>query len=225
MLGLGVDRADYTKGIVERFRSIEKFLEQNPEWLGRFSFLQIAVPTRTQIPRYSHLKDEIEEVARAINDRFGQGSVPAIILKMEQRQPEEIFKLYRAADFCMVTPLHDGMNLVAKEYVAARSDLRGVLILSRFAGAAVELDQALLVNPYSIQECATAIRKALSMSDSEKEYRMKAMRDHIAEKNIYSWAGEMITEIAQVGRRRGLRTALFSGSGDGRESQSNRWYN
>ena len=207
-LGIGVDRADYTKGIVERFRSIERFLEQHPEWLGRFSFIQIASPCRSKIPRYLALSTEIEATAEEINERFKHAAVPPIILKLKSHTHEQIHRLYRASDFCLVTPLHDGMNLVAKEFVSARSDLQGVLILSHFAGASIELNQALLINPYSADECARALHRAITMPPEEQAERMRLMRENVSEKNVYAWAGNFLSEISRVGRRNGFRTKL-----------------
>ncbi|HAR44462.1 MAG TPA: hypothetical protein DCS07_17830 [Bdellovibrionales bacterium] len=144
-----------------------------------------------------------------MNERFAYAKVPPIVLKLKQHSHEQIHKLYRAADFCLVTPLHDGMNLVAKEFVSARSDMRGVLILSHFAGAAMELDHALLVNPYSANECAKAIHQAIMMPPSEQAERMRIMGEQVSERNIYAWAGSFLSEISEVSRRKGLRTSLF----------------
>jgi trehalose 6-phosphate synthase len=198
MLGVGVDRADYTKGIPERFRAIEIFLEINPKYRGHFTFLQIAAPTRGDIPRYQEVMQEIVREADRINRRFQTTSWKPIILDVHHRSHEEILPWYRAADLCMVTSLHDGMNLVAKEYVAARSDEQGVLILSHFAGAAHELTEALVVNPYDAAEVADAIRRALEMSPQQKRDRMSRMRSQIREHNIYRWAGLLVGELTSV---------------------------
>ncbi|HVW08935.1 MAG TPA: trehalose-6-phosphate synthase [Bryobacteraceae bacterium] len=198
MLGLGVDRADYTKGIPERFRAIEIFLEINPKYRGHFTFLQIAAPTRGDIPRYQEVMDEIIREADRINRRFQTASWKPIILDAHHRNHDEIQQWYRAADLCMVTSLHDGMNLVAKEYVASRSDEQGVLILSHFAGAAHELTEALVVNPYDAAEVADTIRRALEMSPQQKRDRMSRMRSQIREHNIYRWAGTLVGELTSV---------------------------
>ncbi|HVY91527.1 MAG TPA: trehalose-6-phosphate synthase [Bryobacteraceae bacterium] len=198
MLGVGVDRADYTKGIPERFRAIEIFLEMNPKYRGHFTFLQIAAPTRGDIPRYQEVMEEIGREADRINRRFQTASWKPIILDAHQRSHEEILPWYRSADLCMVTSLHDGMNLVAKEYVAARSDEQGVLILSHFAGAAHELTEALVVNPYDAAEVADTIRRALEMSPQQKRDRMSRMRSQIREHNIYRWAGTLVGELTSV---------------------------
>jgi trehalose 6-phosphate synthase len=198
MLGVGVDRADYTKGIPERFRAIEIFLEVNPKYRGHFTFLQVAAPSRGDIPRYQEVMQEIIREADRINRRFQTASWKPIILDVHHRSHEEILPWYRAADLCMVTSLHDGMNLVAKEYVAARSDEQGVLILSHFAGAAHELTEALVVNPYDAAEVADAIRRGLEMSPQQKRDRMSRMRSQIREHNIYRWAGMLVGELTSV---------------------------
>ncbi|HXE63642.1 MAG TPA: trehalose-6-phosphate synthase [Bryobacteraceae bacterium] len=198
MLGVGVDRADYTKGIPERFRAIEIFLEVNPKYRGHFTFLQVAAPSRGDIPRYQEVMQEIIREADRINRRFQTASWKPIVLDVHHRSHEEIQRWYRAADLCMVTSLHDGMNLVAKEYVAARSDEQGVLILSHFAGASHELTEALVVNPYDAAEVAEAIRRALEMSPQQKRDRMSRMRSQIREYNIYRWAGMLVGELTSV---------------------------
>jgi len=163
MLGVGVDRLDYTKGIMERFRAIERLLELNPEWIGRFSFVQIAAPTRSGIEEYHHHETQVREMAARINARFERGGPPPIILKVQHHEPREVYEYFRASDLCFVSSLHDGMNLVAKEFVAARDDNQGVLILSQFTGAARELPESLIVNPYDADQCAAALHMALIM--------------------------------------------------------------
>ncbi len=200
-LGIGVDRLDYTKGIVERFRAIERLLELNPDWIGRFSFVQIAAPTRSGIDEYQQHEAQVRTMAARINTRFGrQGPLP-IVLKIEHHEPRAVYEYFRAADLCFVSSLHDGMNLVAKEFVGARDDERGVLILSEFTGAARELPEALIVNPYDADQCAAALHMALTMSANEQRDRMRLMRGLIAEFNVYRWAGRMLLDAAAMRRR------------------------
>jgi trehalose-6-phosphate synthase len=197
-LGVGVDRVDYTKGILERFLAIERFLEKYPTYQGKFTFVQIGAPSRTHIKRYHDLLAEVAAEAERINWRFQAGKWKPIVFLARQHSHEEIEPYYRAADLCLVTALHDGMNLVAKEFLAARKDERGVLILSQFTGAARELRDALLVNPYDIEQCAEAIRVALEMAPEEKQLRVQRMRRAIKENNIYRWAGNLIAELCEV---------------------------
>jgi trehalose-6-phosphate synthase len=197
-MGIGVDRVDYTKGILERFLAIERFLEKYPSYQGQFTFVQIGAPSRTHIKRYHDLFAEVEAEAERINWRFQSGKWKPIVLLTRQHSHQEIEPYYRAADLCLVTSLHDGMNLVAKEFVAARQDERGVLILSQFTGAARELRDALLVNPYNIDQTADAIRAALEMEPEDKQMRMHRMRKIVKEHNIYRWAGNLITELCEV---------------------------
>ena len=197
-MGVGVDRVDYTKGIPERFLAIERLLEKYPAFQKRFAFVQIAAPSRTQIPRYHDLMTEVESEAERINRRFQTATWRPIILLTRQHTHEEIQRYYRAADLCLVTSLHDGMNLVAKEYLAARHDEDGVLILSRFTGAARELRDALLVNPYDIDGTAEAIRLGLAMDPDERKQRMQRMRRLISEHNIYRWAASLIADLCEI---------------------------
>jgi len=197
-MGIGVDRVDYTKGILERFLAIERFLEKFPSYQGKFTFVQIGAPSRTHIKRYHDLLAEVEAEAERINWRFQGGKWKPIVFLKRQHSHREIEPYYRAADLCLVTSLHDGMNLVAKEFLAARRDERGVLILSQFTGAARELRDALLVNPYDTDQTAEAIRAALEMEPEEKQLRVHRMRKIIREHNIYHWAGNLITELVEV---------------------------
>jgi trehalose 6-phosphate synthase len=201
LIGIGVDRLDYTKGIMERFRAVERLLESNPEWVGRFSFIQIAAPTRTGIEEYQNHESQVRALATRINERFGRGVSPPIVLRVEHHEPSEVYEYYRAADCCFVSSLHDGMNLVAKEFVAARDDERGVLILSQFTGAARELPEALTVNPYDADQCAAALHLALTMPAAEQRDRMRLMRGLVAEFNVYRWAGRMLLDAATMRRR------------------------
>jgi len=197
-MGIGVDRIDYTKGILERFLAVERLLEKYPEYQGMFTFVQIGAPSRTHIKRYHDLQAEVEAEAERINWRFQMEYWKPIVLLNRQHSHKEIEQYYRAADLCLVTSLHDGMNLVAKEFVASRHDDRGVLILSCFTGAARELQDALQVNPYDIDQTAEAIRSALEMEPQEKQMRMQRMRKIVREHNVYRWAGRLIGDLCEV---------------------------
>ncbi len=197
-LGIGVDRLDYTKGIPERFRGIERFLEKHPSYQGRFTFVQVGAPSRTHIGRYQDLIAEVEAEAERINQRFqNKPSKPIVFLKRHHNH-REIEPFYRLADLCLVTSLHDGMNLMAKEFVATRDDEGGVLILSLFTGASRELEDALIVNPYDTEQLAEAIRFALEMDPSEKKERMRRMRRVVKEHNIYRWAANLIGAVSEI---------------------------
>ena len=198
ILGVGVDRVDYTKGILERFRAIEKFLEMNPSYQRRFSFIQIGAPSRTAIERYQKLLDEVDQEAARINARFQAGRWSPIVLLKKHHSHQEIARFYKAASVCLVTALHDGMNLVSKEFVASRDDDQGVLILSTFAGAAMELSDALLVNPYDVQQVAGAIQRALEMPTEEQVTRMQHMRANVREYNIYRWAAHLLSDLTEI---------------------------
>jgi trehalose 6-phosphate synthase len=197
-LGVGVDRVDYTKGILERFLAIERLLEKHASYREKFTFLQIGAPSRTHIKRYHDLLAEVESEAERINWRFQTGKWKPIVFMKRQHSHHEIQRFYRTADLCLVTSLHDGMNLVAKEFVAARQDEQGVLVLSRFTGAAREFPDALLVNPYDIEQTAEALRIALEMNTEERKSRMQRMRRVVREHNIYRWAGSLIGELCEV---------------------------
>jgi len=197
-MGVGVDRIDYTKGIPERFRAIERFLENCPAYRNEFTFVQIGSPSRTHITRYQDLMQEVTEEAERINRRFQTGNWKPIVLLTRQHSHQEILPYYRTADVCVVTSLHDGMNLVAKEFVAARHDDQGVLVLSRFAGASHELADALVVNPYDVEELSQALHRALEMSPEERGIRMQRMRAVVKERNIYRWAGSLIGELCAI---------------------------
>jgi alpha,alpha-trehalose-phosphate synthase [UDP-forming] len=197
-LGIGVDRIDYTKGIVERFRGIERFLQKYPEYVGKFTFVQIGAPSRTQIPRYHQFLEEVEADAARVNSAFQTANWKPIVMLTRHHGHDEIRPYYQAADLCMVTSLHDGMNLVAKEFIAAREDEQGALILSQFTGASRELRDAIIVNPYDVDQMAEAIRSALEMDAEERHIRMVQMRRVVKENNIYRWAGSLITELSEI---------------------------
>ena len=197
-LGVGVDRIDYTKGILERFLAVERFFELHPEYLGKFTFVQLGAPSRTHIKRYHDLGAELDAAAERINWRFQARGWRAILYLKAHHNHETINTYYRAADVCLVTSLHDGMNLVAKEFVSARNDEGGVLIVSEFAGAVNELPDALRVNPYDTEEVAGAIARALTMDAAERTSRMREMRATVRERNVYRWAANLITGLAHV---------------------------
>jgi trehalose 6-phosphate synthase len=203
-LGLGVERWDFTKGILERFLAIEALFDKYPQWRGRLTFLQIAAPSRSKLPAYQALQQQTLAELKRINERFAKDSWMPIILIGEHRDPAQVFELYRAADFCLVNSLHDGMNLVAKEFVAAREDEDGVLILSTFAGASRELVEALLVNPFDVSETAAAIVAALGMPRDERRKRMQLLRRTVSENNVYRWAGRMLMDVARIRQRQSL---------------------
>lgn len=198
LLGVGVDRLDYTKGILERFRSVEHFLELHPTYQRRFSLIQIGAPSRTAIDRYQQFIREIRAEAERINARLQSGRWRPIVFLERHHSHEEIERYYRVASLCMVTSLHDGMNLVAKEFIAARDDAQGVLLLSTFAGASHELTDALLVNPYDVQQVAEAIHRALKMSDQEQSERMHRMRLNIREHNVFRWAANLLSDLTEI---------------------------
>lgn len=196
-IGIGIDRLDYTKGIPERLKAIDLFLSKNPRHEGRFTFVQAAEPSRTHVEEYKKLNEEIDELVEQINWRYWRSRWKPILYIKEHFTPLTLSALQRMAHFCIVSSLHDGMNLVAKEFVSSRVDGDGVLILSRFTGAARELADALLVNPYSVEDIAQAIDVAVNMPEEERQKRMSSMRGIVQENNIYSWAGNIISEIAK----------------------------
>jgi trehalose 6-phosphate synthase len=198
IIALGVDRMDYTKGIPERLRAVDRFLERYPVWRNRFVFLQMGAPSRIEIREYRDLNNEIDEIAAQINAKHGGRGWNPICLARAHHSVEDIFAGYRAASVCVVSSLHDGMNLVAKEFVAARDDRQGVLILSPFTGAAREMPEALLVNPYATDTFADALNTALTMSPEEQQRRMQRLRAQVAEHNIFRWAGLLLTETFRL---------------------------
>lgn len=203
-VSVGVDRADYTKGLLERVAAIETLLDENPSLRGRYVFVQLASPTRTRIRRYQQLAEDLQEAVDRVNARFATEQWKPIVLQMRTFSPEEVRQYYAMADSAIVTPLHDGMNLVAKEYAAACEDGDGALVLSVFAGAAKELDGALLVNPYDIEQTAQAILRAVRMPLAERKARVQAMREQIASSSIYAWGEKLLTDMTEV-RQLGTR--------------------
>jgi len=201
IVAVGVDRIDYTKGIAERILAVDRFLEKYPEYKGRFVFVQLSAPSRTKIKRYHDLSDEIDQLVEKKNAKYSSGSWKPIIYLKRYFTPEEIKPYYRIGDICIVSSLHDGMNLVAKEYVAAKSDLSGALILSKFTGASRELTDAIAINPYSIEEFADSIKTACEMPKEEKKQRMENMRKNIQEHNVYRWAASIISELTSIQKK------------------------
>ena len=199
---VGIERFDYTKGILDRMKSIDTLLSTQPEWKGRFTFVQVAAPTRSKLASYSNLQTEAVALAEEINARHGTADYTPIRLLIRHHEPAEVFELFRAADLCIVSSLHDGMNLVAKEFVAARDDEQGVLILSSFTGASREMSEALIVNPYDGLEMAQALDRALRMPATEQAERMHVMRQQVREQNVYRWAGRMLIDAAKIRQRR-----------------------
>jgi len=196
-IAVGVDRFDYTKGILERLNAVERLLEKWPDWVGRFVFVQVAAPTRSALDEYRGFQERIQRVAERINARFGGDGWQPVHLLARHHGHEAVTELFRAADICVVTSLHDGMNLVCKEFVAARDDLQGVLILSRFAGAARELPEALIVNPYHVEETADALHRAATMPTAEQRERMVSLRSTVREFNVFRWAGRMLADAGR----------------------------
>jgi trehalose 6-phosphate synthase len=197
-LALGLDRFDYTKGILERLHAVERMLEKYPRLIDHFTFVQVAAPTRTSLEEYHAFQARIHGTTDRINKRFGRADYTPVRLVAEHHEAQEVIELYRAADVCLVTSLHDGMNLVSKEFIAARYDERGVLILSRFAGAARELSEALIVNPYHVEETADALYRAITMPDAEQRERMASLRMTVREFNVYRWAGRMLADASRL---------------------------
>jgi trehalose-phosphatase len=194
-VGIGIDRIDYTKGIPERFRALDRVLTTYPEYLEHLLFVQIGVPSRSRIREYKALEEEIELLSDEINSKWSIGSWRPLVFIKQHFSEAQMMALHCLSDFCVVSSLHDGMNLVSKEYVASRWDEDGVLILSRFAGAAHELTDAILVNPFDEEELAEAMRAAMLMPLKERKRRMQRMRATVAENNIYRWTGKIISTL------------------------------
>jgi trehalose 6-phosphate synthase len=207
-LAVGVERFDFTKGIPDRFRAVEILLEEHPEWRGRFVMLQIAAPTRSKLPAYQALRVEAESAADKINARFGRQGYRPLILEMRHFEPDQVYELLRAADLCIVGSLHDGMNLVAKEFVAGREDEQGVLLLSTFAGASRELMEALIVNPFDARATAETMDTALRMPAAEQKERMRLMRDIVSENNVFYWAGRMLLDASRLRKRNRIISSI-----------------
>jgi trehalose 6-phosphate synthase len=203
-LGIGIDRLDYTKGILERFSAVERLMQLEPQWVGRFTFVQIAAPTRGMIDDYRDYAARVKALADRINGAFANARHPPIALLSEHHDTRAVYEYFRASDLSVVSSLHDGMNLVAKEFIAARDDEQGVLILSQFAGASRELPEALVVNPYDADQCAAALHVALTMPPDEQRARIRLMRALVRDFNVYRWAGRMLMDAAMMRQRNRL---------------------
>jgi len=197
-VGLGMDRMDYTKGIPERLQALDKFFEDYADYRGKVVFIQAGMPSRTQIESYQNINRRIDELAERINAKYGNGSWQPLIMMTRQLAPSTLAALRRLANFCVVSSLHDGMNLVAKEFISSRVDGDGVLILSQFTGAATELEDALLINPYDISKFARRMREALEMAEAERRRRMKNMRKVVASNNIYHWGASIVSRLISI---------------------------
>ncbi len=197
-VGIGMDRIDYTKGIPERLQALEKFLEDNPRYVGKIVFIQAGMPSRTDIETYKNLMDRTDRLADDINEKYGTDSWKPVIMLTRQLTPASLNALRRLGNFCVVSSLHDGMNLVAKEYVSAKIDEDGVLILSEFTGAASELTDALLINPFDIGEFSRKIKEAIEMPAEERKQRMKKMREIVDGNNIYRWGAEHVSSLISI---------------------------
>ena len=205
VLLVGIERFDYTKGILDRLRAVDDLLAREPSWKGRQVFVQAAAPTSNRLERYRELQEEGLRLAAEINERHGSGDYRLVELVVRHHSPDEVYELFRAADACIVSSLHDGMNLVAKEFVAARDDEQGVLILSSFAGASRELSEALIVNPYDSSAMASTLERALLMPKQEQRDRMRLMRELIRERNVYRWAAQMLMDASRLRKRERIR--------------------
>lgn len=212
LLGVGIDRLDYTKGIEERLLAVDRLLTRYAEFRERFVFLQVAAPSRSEIERYQQLSNDVEALVNRINDKWGTATYKPIIYRRKHHEPEQVYELYRAADLCYVSSIHDGMNLVAKEFVASRDDDDGVLVLSQFTGAAQEMTEAVIVNPYDIDQAGDALAASLNMDRAERRARMHYMRAHLAEFNVYRWAGRMLIDAARLRKRESMWQRLAPGT-------------
>jgi trehalose 6-phosphate synthase len=208
-VALGVDRLDYTKGIPERLRAIDRFLRLYPQYRRRFTYLQVGPLSRTSVPEYAQLCDEVRGLAAVINARHALGTWEPVRLVIDDHPRRELLAYYRLADLCVVSPVHDGMNLVAKEYVAARADGDGALVLSRFAGAARELEDAFLVNPFDAEGFAATLRRALTADRAERHWRMARLRAATHAHTVHDWASELVAAADRAGgHRRGRLAAV-----------------
>jgi trehalose 6-phosphate synthase len=198
IVGIGADRLDYTKGIPERLDALDLLLKRHPEYQGRVVFIQVGTPTRTHVEDYRQLNEDVERRVESLNWTYGRGSWQPVIFIQEHMDLEELIALYQISRFMIVSSLHDGMNLVAKEFVASQNNCTGVLLLSRFTGAARELKDSILINPYSADDVAEAIRRAIEMEPAEVRRRMMRMRERVRENNIYRWAGSILKKVSRL---------------------------
>ena len=195
---LGVDRLDYTKGLLERIEAVDRLLKRHPEHVERLCMIEVGVPSRSRIDTYRRFEDEVSQRVEEVNKRHAVRTWKPILYLKGHRERRDLVPLYRMADVCVVTPVHDGMNLVAKEFIASREDRQGVLLLSSFAGAARELTQAMLVNPFAVDAMSEAMHEALRMPPEEQEERMDRMRDIVREQNVYKWVGKLLQQAVQL---------------------------
>jgi trehalose 6-phosphate synthase len=208
LLGIGVDRMDFTKGIEEKFLAVERLLESYPHLVGSFVFVQFAEPSRQALPAYVELRRRVHDTARRINERFGSTAYCPILLLEQHHPAPDVYRLMRAADVCCVSSLHDGMNLVAKEFVRERDDERGVLLLSAFAGAAGELNDAIIINPYDIEGFADALAGALEMDPEDQACRLRRMRRSVESSDAVAWGARMLRDAS---RRRARARLVAAG--------------
>jgi trehalose 6-phosphate synthase len=205
---VGIDRMDYTKGVPEKFRTVERLLERRPDLRGRVVLLQVAEPSRDTLDAYREIRREALAVRDRVNRRFGNRTHQPIVMLDRHFDPADVFRLYRAADVCYVNSLHDGMNLVAKEFAAARCDERGVLVLSQFAGASRQLGDALPVNPYAIDRSADTLERALCMSGEEQRERMRALRRAVLQMDSTWWANGILADAIRVSAQPTVASAV-----------------
>jgi trehalose-6-phosphate synthase len=199
VLGVGADRIDYTKGLPERIEAVDRFLARYPEYCGRFVFFQAGVPSRTHVEEYRRLNEELDARVQAVNEKYGTPDWRPVLFLREHLPLSELLAWYRIARFVIVSSLHDGMNLVAKEFVASRVDGEGVLLLSRFTGAARQFHHdAVLINPFAPDDLADAIQRALTMEPAEVRRRMTRLREHVRENNVYKWAADIIRKLSKL---------------------------
>lgn len=210
----GIERFDYTKGVLDRMQAVDQLMQAHPEWIGRFTLVQAAAPTRSKLPTYKALQDEALRLADEINAKYVHATQPPIKLVVRHHEPAEVFELFRAADVCVVSSLHDGMNLVAKEFIAARDDEMGVLLLSNFAGASRELSEALIINPYDAFAMGEALHQALLMPASEQHERMRLMRSSVSSRNVYRWAGRMLLDASRIRKKQRILEIAALGQPD-----------
>ena len=194
----GLDRIDYTKGITERIKAVDRFLDKYPEYKGRIAFIQVGDLSRIHLQAYKDLNDQINAVVEHVNWKHATEDWVPVVMVRRHLVFDEIMAFYKLANICVVSSLHDGMNIVAKEYISARIDTDGVLLLSQFTGAARELSEAIFFNPFDNEEFVEKIKYAIEMPEDERKRRMSALRDIVAEKNIFKWAGDIISEFGKI---------------------------
>jgi trehalose 6-phosphate synthase len=223
---VGVDRLDFTKGIPDRIHAFHRLLIRHPEWREKVVFVQVGAPSRDHLTRYQNLSREVDEIVADVNRRFATDTWRPIVYVNEHREQAQIAALYRSAGVCVVSSLHDGMNLVAKEFIAARGDHRGVLVLSRFTGAARELHEAVQVNPFAIDEFSDALHFALSMPLEQQEQRMRALNTRVRSHTVYDWAGGILraalTTAEALSLPQTVRSMSRSSPSNGMSTQSGR---